>query len=162
MGHALYSDETESKLCAEVSLPRKYRKYIATIANYLILDSSVNRVLKNRPVFEKIEILEKKITELGISYVIPSKRNQLHFYQIKKYLYDNSQYPKKKLDEAKTRKEKETLLKDYYNKHCQSVCGSHLTPLPFFSPCTRNAWREAASIQVSLPPNNSICYVLSF
>lgn len=115
--YALYTDDTERKICAEISLPRKYRKYIATIANYLILDSSVNSSLKNRPVFEKIELLEKKIRKRGISYVIPSKRSQMHFYQIKEHLHDNSNYPKERLDEAKTRKEKEALLKDYYAKY---------------------------------------------
>ena len=48
-----------------------------------------------------------------------------------------------------------------YNKHCQSVRGSRLIPSPSFSPCTHNAWREAASIQVFPLPNSSIYCVLS-
>ena len=48
-----------------------------------------------------------------------------------------------------------------YNKHCQSVRGSRLIPLPSFSPCTHNAWRGAASIPFVPLPNSSIYCVPS-
>lgn len=110
--YSLYDED--GKKCAEISLPRKYRKYIATIANYLILENEINANLKNRPVYEKIDMLEQEISNKGIDMVIPSKRSQLHFYQIKSYLHDDSSYPKKELDRAETRKEREELLKNYY------------------------------------------------
>lgn len=113
--YALYNEE--GKICAEILLPRKYRKYIATIANYLLIEKNVNSNLKNRPVYEKIEILEQEIKAKGIMCVIPSKRSQLHFYQIKKYLHDNCNYPKERLNVATTRKERESLLKNYYSKY---------------------------------------------
>lgn len=72
--YVLYQEDGKT-VDIELSIPRKYRKYIATIANYLILNSAINAELKNRPVYEKIEILEKKIAEKGIEYVIPSKRS---------------------------------------------------------------------------------------
>ena len=110
--YSLYDED--GKKCAEISLPRKYRKYIATIANYLILENEINANLKNRPVYEKIDMLEQEISNKGIDMVIPSKRSQLHFYQIKSYLHDACSYPKKELDRAETRKEREELLKNYY------------------------------------------------
>lgn len=113
--YALYNEEGE--ICAEISLPRKYRKYIATIANYLIIDKDINSKLRNRPVYEKIEILEQEIKDKGIEFVIPSKRSQLHFYQIKEYLHDNCNYPKNKLDVARTIQERKLLLKNYYSKY---------------------------------------------
>jgi len=113
--YALY-DDNEKKL-AEIALPRKYKKYIATIANYLILDNEINANLKNRPVYEKIDMLEQVILDKGIDFVIPSKRSQLHYYQIKKYLHDDSQYPKLLLERAKTRKEREQVLKNYYSNY---------------------------------------------
>lgn len=113
--YALYNED--GKICAEISLPRKYRKYIATISNYLIIEKEINSSLRNRPVYEKIEMLEQEIKDKGISFVIPSKRSQLHFYQIKEYLHDSCHYPKKRLDVAETRKEREMLLKNYYSKY---------------------------------------------
>lgn len=113
--HALYNEE--GKICAEISLPGKYRKYIATICNYIILEKEINSNLKNRPVYEKIEMLEREIKEKGIDFVIPSKRSQFHFYQIKEYLHDKCHYPKEKLDNSKTKGEKELLLKNYYTKY---------------------------------------------
>lgn len=112
---ALYNEE--GKICAEISLPGKYRKYIATICNYIILEKEINSNLKNRPVYEKIEMLEREIKEKGIDFVIPSKRSQFHFYQIKEYLHDKCHYPKEKLDNSKTKGEKELLLKNYYTKY---------------------------------------------
>lgn len=113
--YALYNED--EKICAEISLPRKYRKYIATISNYLIINKDINSKLKNRPVYEKIEMLEWEIKDKGIAFVIPSRRSQLHFYQIKEYLHDNCNYPKKGLDVAGTKKERELLLKNYYSKY---------------------------------------------
>lgn len=113
--YALYNEE--GKICAEISLPGKYRKYIATICNYIILEKEINSNLKNRPVYEKIEMLEREIKEKGIDFVIPSKRSQFHFYQIKEYLHDKCHYPKEKLDNSKTKGEKELLLKNYYTKY---------------------------------------------
>lgn len=115
IGYALYNEE--GKICAEISLPGKYRKYIATICNYIILEKEINSNLKNRPVYEKIEMLEREIKEKGIDFVIPSKRSQFHFYQIKEYLHDKCHYPKEKLDNSKTKGEKELLLKNYYTKY---------------------------------------------
>lgn len=113
--YALY--EENGKTIAEISLPRKYRKYIATIANYLILENEINANLKNRPVYEKINILEQEILNKGIDFVIPSKRSQMHYYQIKKYLHDDSKYPQVVLERAKTRKEREQALKNYYSNY---------------------------------------------
>ena len=41
-----------------------------------------------------------------------------------------------------------------YNKHCQSVRGSRLIPLPWPSPCSGIAWRGAASALPFLLPNS--------
>lgn len=109
--YALYDG---TKKIAEISLPAKCKKYIATIANYLILETETNARLSNCPVYEKINMLEQEILNRGIDDIIPSKRSQLHYYQIKKYLYDESKFPKLRLDNAKTQKEREQVLKNYY------------------------------------------------
>lgn len=82
-GYALYLDDGTT-VDIEINIPGKYKKNIATIANYIILNSRVNTKLGNRPVYEKIEMLETEIEKKGISYVIPSKTSQLHYYLIKK------------------------------------------------------------------------------
>lgn len=110
--YALYDG---TKKIAEISLPAKCKKYIATIANYLILETETNARLSNCPVYEKKNMLEQEILNRGIEDIIPSKRSQLHYYQIKKYLYDESKYPKLRLDNAKTQKEREQVLKNYYS-----------------------------------------------
>ena len=76
---------------------------------YLILNSRVNSNLKNRPVYEKIEIIEEAIRDNGIDYVIPSKRSQLHYFVIKEIFHDLSKYPVKEL-KAETKKSKKKKL----------------------------------------------------
>ncbi len=98
----------------EIIVPRKTRKYMATIANYLIMDSNVNKSLKNMPVYEKIESLEKLIPAKGIGSIIPSEESQKHYYIIKKFMHDESKYPKQKLEQAKKKTEKMKLLKSYF------------------------------------------------
>lgn len=111
--YALYLDDGITS-DIEIKIPRRFKKYIATIANYLILNSRVNSNLKNRPVYEKIEIIEDAIRDNGIDYVIPSKRSQLHYFVIKEIFHDLSKYPVKEL-KAETRKSKrKKLLRDYY------------------------------------------------
>lgn len=111
--YALYLDDgTTSDI--EIKIPGKFKKYIATIANYLILNSRVNSNLKNRPVFEKIKIIEEAIRDNGIDYVIPSKRSQLHYFVIKKFLHDNSKYPVNELKAETKKNERKKLLKNYY------------------------------------------------
>ena len=97
-----------------IELPKKYKKNIATIANYIILDGDVNARLKNRPVYEKIEILEEEIEEKSIDVVIPSDRSQKHYYLIKKIFHDLSKYPVKELQKSKSVIEKEKWLNYYY------------------------------------------------
>lgn len=111
--YALYLDDGKT-IDVEIKIPGKFRKYIATIANYLILNSDVNSKLKNRPVFEKIEILEDFIKDKGIDYVIPSKRSQLHYFVIKEIFHDLSKYPDKELKTATKKNERKKLLRDYY------------------------------------------------
>lgn len=89
----------------EILIPRKYKKNISMIANYLILDSGINSRLRNRPVYEKIEMLENEIEEKGIDNVIPSMCSQKHYSVIKKVFYDEGKYPAKKLFEATSKKE---------------------------------------------------------
>lgn len=98
----------------EINAPRKIKKYIATIANYLILNSIVNSQLRNRPVYEKIEMLEQKIESLGIDNVIPSDRSRLHYFLYKQILHDSSVYPKDKLSNSRNKRDKRILLKNYY------------------------------------------------
>ncbi len=101
----------------EYKLLQKYRKYIACISNYIVLDAGINSSLMNRPVFEKIELLEQYVAERGIDFVIPSLTSQKHYYLIKKIMHDESKYPKKKLDVATRKKEKKQLLRTYYTNY---------------------------------------------
>ncbi len=116
MRSMLYLDDGSTVEC-EVKLPVKHRKNIASIANYLILNSDVNRNLRNRTVFEKIEMLEKEITKKGVNAVIPSSICQRHYYLIKKVMHDESTYPKRALIEAKKKSDKEKLLRKYYKNN---------------------------------------------
>lgn len=111
--YALYETDGKDELVS-IKLPARYRKYIATLANYIILNSEINSLLKNRPVYEKVEILEQVIAEQGINQVIPSSRSQLHYYLIKKVLHDESRYPYIQIQNAPNKKEKKALLKEYY------------------------------------------------
>ena len=111
--YALYLDDGNAS-DIEIKIPGKLRKYIATIANYLILNSRVNSNLKNRPVFEKIDIIEEAIRDNDIDYVIPSKRSQLHYFVIKKFLHDLSKYPVDELKSETKKREKKKLLRNYY------------------------------------------------
>ena len=103
--YALYQEDGKT-VDIELPIPGKYKKYIATIANYLILNSSINTELGNRPVYEKIEILEEKIKEKGLDYVLPSRRSQMHYYLIKKVFHDESRYPAQALAKSSKKKEK--------------------------------------------------------
>ena len=114
--YAIYLEDGNT-VDVEISIPRKYRKNIATIANYLILNSEVNSKLRNRPVYEKIEMLEKEIDEKGFDNVIPSKCCQRHYTIIKDVFYDNGKYPVKKLEAAKNKREKKSILKAYYTTY---------------------------------------------
>lgn len=114
--YALYLDDGIT--CdIEIKITRKFKKYIATIANYLILNSRVNSNLKNRPVYEKIEILEDVIKDKGIDYVIPSKRSQLHYFVIKGIFHDLSKYPVKELKAETKKNKRKKLLQDYYSSY---------------------------------------------
>lgn len=107
--YAIYLDDGET-VDIEVNLPKRYKKNIATLANYIIINSEINRALKNRPIYEKIDLVEKIINERGIDVVIPSEESQKHYYSIKKYLYDESKYPEKKLNDEKRKTEKRAIL----------------------------------------------------
>lgn len=113
--YALYEND-EKTIDVVVKLPDRCRKYIATLANYIVLESSVNSELKNRPVYEKIEMIESAIEKNNIDYVIPSKQSQLHYFLIKKLLHDQSKYPYKEILQAE-KKDKKNYLKNYYNKY---------------------------------------------
>lgn len=114
--YALYLNDGKT-LDIEIKIPTKYRKYIATIANYLILNSNFNTEIANRPVYEKIEMLDKKIEEFGIDIVIPNTRSQLHYLVIRKIMHNESAYPVKQINEAKNKTEKKKVLKEYYKKY---------------------------------------------
>ena len=101
----------------ELTIPKKQKKNIATIANYLLMNSEINKELKNRPVYEKIDMLEGLIAEKGIDTVLPSVESQMHYYSIKKYMHDESKYPQKKLIETKKKKDREKTLKAYYQTY---------------------------------------------
>lgn len=101
----------------ELTIPKKQKKNIATIANYLLMNSEINKELKNRPVYEKIDMLEGFIDEKGIDVVLPSVESQMHYYSIKKYMHDESKYPQKKLIETKKKKDREKTLKAYYQTY---------------------------------------------
>ena len=114
-GYALYlEDGTTTDI--EISIPGKYRKNIATIANYIILNSHVNAKLGNRPVYEKIEMLETEIEENGINYVIPSKTSRLHYYLIKKVMHDESKYPAKEINKEEKKSKRKEILRNYYRQ----------------------------------------------
>ena len=114
--YALYGDDGKEAVVV-IKLPGRYRKYIATLSNYIVLESEINSKLKNRPVYEKIEMIESEIGERDIDYVIPSKQSQLHYCLIKKLLHDQSKYPYQDLIEAKNNREKKSVLKNYYNQY---------------------------------------------
>ena len=114
--YTLYMEDGNT-VDVEILLPRKFKKYIATISNYLILDKKINEKLKNRPVYEKIDMLEEHITEKGIDAVIPSITSQKHYYLIKKIMHDESKYPKKNLDTETQKKKKRDALRKYYVNH---------------------------------------------
>lgn len=101
----------------ELTIPKKQKKNIATIANYLLMNSEINKELKNRPVYEKIDMLEGLIAEKGIDTVLPSVESQMHYYSIKKYMHDESKYPQKKLIDTKKKKDREKTLKAYYQTY---------------------------------------------
>ena len=100
-----------------IDAPKKIKKYIATIPNYIRLNEEVNSLLQNNPVYEKIKILESKIQEKGLENVIPCKRSQIHYRVIKSIFYDDSQYPSTEINDAKCKEEKEALLKNYYENN---------------------------------------------
>lgn len=112
-GYTLYSEDG-GRVDIEIVMPKKQRKHIATIANYIILNRQVNANLENRPVYEKIEMLETEIKENGINYVIPSKTSQLHYYLIKKIMHDESKYPAEKIRRGENEAERKKILRDYY------------------------------------------------
>ncbi len=114
--YALYMPDG-STVDIEIKAPARIKKYIATIANYLVMDCAINDSLKNRPVYEKIKMLEAIIEQEGIDNVLPSKRSQLHYVLIKKIFFDNSHYPKEELEEATKKTDKKKILKEYYNKY---------------------------------------------
>lgn len=114
--YALYLDDGNT-VDIQIPIPAKFKKNIATIANYIILNSDVNSMLRNRPVYEKIELLEEEILRKGIDHVIPNKRSQLHYYLIKEIFHDSSKYPKKNIVAAKNKTERKKFLKAYYQTY---------------------------------------------
>lgn len=113
--YAIYQAD-DSTIDIEITAPRKIKKYIATIANYLVLNSKINSELSNRPVYEKIELLQEKIESMGIDVVIPSERSRLHYFLYKQILHDESVYPKREILACKKKKDKRALLKKYYQE----------------------------------------------
>lgn len=97
----------------KIKLSARNKKYIATIANYIVMDSSFNSRLKNRPVYEKIEMIENELKNVPIDSIIPSRQSQLHYYCIKKIFFDNTKYPKN-LSTLSKKKERKDELKNYY------------------------------------------------
>ena len=114
--YALYLDDGKT-VDITISIPGKYKKYIATIANYLILDADTNTKLKNRTVYDKIELLEAEIHEKGIDRIIPNRRSQLHYLLIKDIMHDKSKYPKQQIIETAKKAERKRILKAYYTDH---------------------------------------------
>lgn len=110
--YALYEMDSEM-VDVKIKLSAKNKKYIATIANYIVMDSSFNSRLKNRPVYEKIEMIENELKNVPIDSIIPSRQSQLHYYCIKKVFFDNTKYPKN-LSTLSKKKEKKDALKNYY------------------------------------------------
>ncbi len=127
--YALYMDDGKTK-DIEITLPAKHKKYIATLANYILMDSETNKSLKNRPVYEKIEMLEKAISEKGIDTVIPGSESQRHYRIIREYMYEKTAYPKG-IKTEKDQKKRINLLEQYYRKEFKkeydSVINSLLT-----------------------------------
>lgn len=116
--YAIYREDGKT-VDIEITTPRNFKKYIATMANYLILNSEVNTKLKNRPVYEKIEMLEEEIGQKGLDNVIPSKCCQRHYAVMKDVFYDNGKYPAKKLKEAKRKKDRKNILRTYYTTYLE-------------------------------------------
>ena len=113
--YALYEMDGEM-VDVKIKLLARNKKYIATIANYIVMDSSFNSRLKNRPVYEKIEMIENELKNVPIDSIIPSRQSQLHYYCIKKVFFDNTKYPKN-LSTLSKKKEKKDALKNYYELH---------------------------------------------
>lgn len=111
--YAIYENDGKT-VDVQIRLAGKYHKYIATIANYIILDSDFNSTLKNRPVFEKIEMIEHKLQDTNIDSIIPSRQSQLHYYSIKRVLYDNTKYPRN-VSAMKEKKDRKAAIKEYYD-----------------------------------------------
>lgn len=112
--YALYLEENNT-LDIEISTPRRIQKYIATLANYLIMDKTVNSTLMNRPAYEKIKIIEKKAQMTDLSFIIPSDICRKNYYILFKILYDESHYPYDKLKKTNTKNERKKMLKEYYD-----------------------------------------------
>lgn len=115
-GYAIYQDDGKT-IDVEIQAPAKCKQYISTIANYLLMNKSINEQLKNRPVFEKINIIEQESREKKLEEIIPSYECRKQYYVIKKILHDESKYPQKKLEEAKNKKEKKKILSSYYKDY---------------------------------------------
>lgn len=111
--YALYLDDGNT-VDIEITLPAKSKKNIATVANYLILDSQINSNLRNKPAYEKIEQLEKEFLKSGIENVIPSDTCRKHYFLLKKIMHDESSYPKKTLDSTIKKTDCKKELKSYY------------------------------------------------
>lgn len=113
--YALYlSDNTTVDI--SITLPKRTKRYMATLANYIILESDTNKELKNRPVYEKIDILEGVITEKGIDAIMPSIESQRRYEIIKRIMYEGSNYPYQKIKEEKLKTKRKELLNNYYRK----------------------------------------------
>lgn len=113
--YVIYLEDGSTIEC-EIKLPAKHKKNIATIANYLILNSEINRKLKNRTAYEKIDLLEKELASSRLDVVIPSAICQKHYYLMKKILHDKSTYPQKAITAADRKRDKEKILRNYYQK----------------------------------------------
>lgn len=61
-------------------------------------------------------MLETEIEENGISYVIPSKTSQLHYYLIKKIMHDESKYPAKEINKEMKKSKRKEILRNYYRQ----------------------------------------------
>jgi hypothetical protein len=114
--YTIYLDDGET-VDIEMKLPKRFKKHMATLANYILMDSEKNRQLKNRPVYEKIDMVESFIDTFGIDSIIPSSESQNHYFLIKKFLHDESKYPKRKLSETRRKGERRGYLREYYQKY---------------------------------------------
>lgn len=110
--YALYEIDGET-VDVEIKLSARNKKYIATIANYIVMDSYYNSCLKNRPVYEKIKMIENELGDTSIDSIIPSRQSQLHYYCIKKIFFDNTKYPKN-VSTLQKKKERKEALNSYY------------------------------------------------